>query len=486
MMKWAEPRTLLLVDDHHVLYCPGVSRVLHPLQRHAANPLLSETRPWELAIGYCSVHRRSQDGRYQMWYQAYAGDQAVERTHRVVVCYAESDDGIRWVKPDLGLYAFNDLQETNIVLIGNGGRSVNYGDSVLVDDLEPDPARRYKMAYWDFCRDQGREVPGLCVAFSADGIHWAKHPQAPLLKASYGDPGSPVPYADERAERYSDRPCAVSDVIDLTYDPRREAYLIHAKTWIEGPDGGMYWKRAVVRTESVDFIHWSRPQLIVSPDHGDAGQLHGGPGFFYGGIYFCLLQVLNFGGYDAGGDGAMPCELAISRDGVHWQRPFRDTFFLPVTGDQSTFDSGCLWTNATPVFLNDEFRFYYGAYTDWNADLNDDSSGIGLATMPRDRFAGLRPVERKGQITLKPITFQGLEGITINADATQGSLKVEILDEEGYRVRGFSRDDAMAITGDSLRHDVRWRDRKITDLPDGRYMLRLYLEDAEVFAITPK
>src|SRR5688572_20904979 len=33
-------RTLLLVDDHDLLYCAGTRRVLHPLKRHASNPLI--------------------------------------------------------------------------------------------------------------------------------------------------------------------------------------------------------------------------------------------------------------------------------------------------------------------------------------------------------------------------------------------------------------------------------------------------------------
>src|SRR5688500_6695902 len=76
------PRTLLLVDDHHVLYRPGTRRVLHPLTRHANNPLIrGRETPWEVAIAWSSVHRDEKSGRYQLWYQAYAGEAARERTH---------------------------------------------------------------------------------------------------------------------------------------------------------------------------------------------------------------------------------------------------------------------------------------------------------------------------------------------------------------------------------------------------------------------
>ena len=160
------PRTLLFADDHEILYRSGTERRLHPPKRHES-PVLSETKPWELAIGYCSVQRAPagiqgvEEGTYQLWYQAYAGRRAKSPTRRVVVGYAESKDGLAWTKPDLGLFDFNGDPATNIVLVGNGGRSVNYGAAVIVDPLTTDASGRYKMAYWDFAGD----VPGLFVAF---------------------------------------------------------------------------------------------------------------------------------------------------------------------------------------------------------------------------------------------------------------------------------------------------------------------------------
>ncbi|HCN78875.1 MAG TPA: hypothetical protein DIT13_16990, partial [Verrucomicrobiales bacterium] len=60
--------------------------------RHPQNPLITEDKPWEMAIAWTSVHRDKATGRYQMWYQAYAGKRAQLKTHECVVCYAESAD----------------------------------------------------------------------------------------------------------------------------------------------------------------------------------------------------------------------------------------------------------------------------------------------------------------------------------------------------------------------------------------------------------
>lgn len=86
------------MDDHDILYRSGTKRVLHPPTKHPQNPLITEDKPWELAIGWTSVHRDAKTGKYQLWYQAYAGKRAQLKTHECTVAYAESDDEPRSVQ----------------------------------------------------------------------------------------------------------------------------------------------------------------------------------------------------------------------------------------------------------------------------------------------------------------------------------------------------------------------------------------------------
>jgi hypothetical protein len=475
----------LLVDDHHVLYRAGTRRVFHPLKRHPDNPLIAgRDKPWEVALAFNSVHCDPKTGRYQMWYQSYAGEAAKDKTRRCTVCYAESTDGLRWHKPALDLFPFNDVARTNIVLVANGGYSDRYGASVLFDAGERDPARRYKMAYFDFSVDGGRQYPGLCVAFSPDGIHWTKHPKAPLLRASYGDVGDELPYGDERTSAPWKCPLSVADAFDVIWDPVHEAYALYGKMWIDGPDGRMYWKHGAGRAVSRDFIHWDAPALCMWPDDLDAPyvEFHTTPVFFHHGVYFAAPQILNRG--DRGG--TMDVELAVSRDGVRFDRPFRSAFWLPKR-QGNHFDSGTVVTNASPVVLDDEIRFYYGGYSMGATGADDMShvSGVGLATMPRDRFAGLRPTEALGQVTLRPLDLSGRRQVRLNADASAGQLRLELLDASGRRVRGFSKEDAEPLRGDSLRHTAAWTGKRLADLPAGVSMPRIHLEGgAEVFALT--
>ncbi len=485
--------TLLFVDDHDILYRPGTQRVLHQPVRHNKNPLLSgPTLKHQLA--YCSVHHDPQSGRWQMWYQTSGAGS--------VIGYAESKDGIAWTRPNVGVMSFEGFPEGNIVMTSEG----HYNAAVVVDPPGGDAARRYKLAYWSIpwqknpapgVKDKRAPGGGMFVAFSADGIHWEKQP-GPVLLGTYGaitDPplvGEPPKFGV---------PNSVSDVVDVSYDALRKRYLAVTKAWIDGPDGRTFWKRAIVSSESTDFLSWSTPKLILAPDEHDGVrpaaypgtrqgvQLHGAPAFERHGVYFALLQLADFETH-----GLQPIELALSRDGDTWQRPFRKTMFFPVN-EPGHFDTGRIWSNATPVVVGDELRFYFGgAENPWHFGRKENVwgskknklplTGIGLATLKLDRFAGVKPLERIGQLTLHPRSLAGVKRITLNAAAVKAAVRVELLDASGRRIPGFTKADAVPLTGDSLRHEVKWQSADLTKLPARDVTIRVHLDRAEVFALT--
>ena len=507
----AKKRTLLLVDDHDVLYRSGTERVFHPAVKRE-EPVIAEEKLWEKAIAWNSVYRDPKTGKYQMWYQAYAGRGSPathSKTLDSTVCYAESSDGIHFTKPNLGLFTFRDVKDTNIVLIGNGGYGDRYGCAVVVDPREPDAQRRYKMAHYDWSMDGGREYAGLHLAFSPDGIHWTKEPKL-IYRTSFGARGMQPPFPGE--ETYHEAPGknntvrrtwiipgTMSDAADLMFDPVRKKFAIYGKSWIDGPDGSMGWKHGMARVESSDLHHWTKLRLVCFPDEFDPPviEFHTAPAFYHSGRYFCLNQLLD----RRKEEGGIEIELMTSRDGLEWERAFRKEKFIS-RGKERAFDATSLFTNATPVILGDEMRFYYGAYGSTAIgggeaiEGNQQPSGVGLATLPRDRFAGLRtvafthqptqkkPLEHIGQVTLKPLDFKGCTDIVINANATGGSVTAELLTEDGYRVPGFDKSTCVPLKKDAIRYRVSWKEKKLTDLPPGSYLLRLHLQKAEVFAVT--
>ena len=75
------------------------------------------------------VLRDPADGKLKLWY-IVSGESEGSSSY---IAYAESDDGIAWNKPTLGLFPYKDIADTNIVLVGNGGCSIRYANSIVVD-----------------------------------------------------------------------------------------------------------------------------------------------------------------------------------------------------------------------------------------------------------------------------------------------------------------------------------------------------------------
>ncbi len=514
-------RTILFVDDEDILYRPGTIRQVVEFKRHSTDPVIAPDKPWEAMLGWTSVHRDPKTGRHQLWYQAYQERRVEDKVMKNTVCYAESTDGITWTKPILGLFSFYEIKDTNIVLVGErGSYGERYCNSVVVDERDPDPARRYKMAYYDWVPKSGAEGgSGTHVAFSPDGIHWTKYAGNPVHKTSFGAKSLEVPFEDEGpylempGKNNSPRriwrvPHSMSDALDVLYDARLGVFVGYGKMWTPWPDGTIAWKHAMGRMESKDFMHWSKPELIAAVNDRDAAQLefHTSPVFMHNGMYFSLNQILDRA------VGSMDAEFMCSRDGRRWDRSLAGSFAIP-RGQPGRFDAGSVITNGTPIILEKEMRFYYGGYRGTaigGVGLNEQKlggkdyhSGIGLATTPRDRLAAIainplvkvkkQPANKPrientiGNVTLKPLDLATVKTITLNADASKGSVWLEVLNEDGYRIRGFSKADAVPMQGDNLAHEAAWKEKKLADLPAGKkHILRVHLEKAELFALTLK
>ena len=96
-------------------------------------------------------------------------------------------------------------------------------------------------------------------------------------------------------------------------------------------------------------------------------------------------------------------------------------------------------------------------------------------------FASRRAGEQEGVLTTHPLVFQGSR-LTINAAANKGLLVVEVLDEAGRPVPGYSREECLLETFDSSQQEVNWKSR--TDLAALRgkpVRLRFYLQNADLY-----
>ena len=74
------------------------------------------------------------------------------------------------------------------------------------------------------------------------------------------------------------------------------------------------------------------------------------------------------------------------------------------------------------------------------------------------------------------------EGLRINAAARNGSVAVAVLDEHGIQHEGYGRVDCALFDGDSVRHEVTWREVSFASLKGKVVRLKFYLRNARLYS----
>ena len=105
-----------VVEDRWLL-----ERVAPPLVKHPANPLITRTGEWEGSgphMGGTALFD-PEEQRFKIWYTVFNRH---NYDHRLPfsynVAYAESDDGITWTKPALGVFQHEADPANNLIALG--------------------------------------------------------------------------------------------------------------------------------------------------------------------------------------------------------------------------------------------------------------------------------------------------------------------------------------------------------------------------------
>ena len=101
----------LFIDGTLIDSLRDVQQVLHHPQR--CEPIISIDKAWEVGgVAYAVLF--ADDGLFRAWYRCTPEPDS-NSTAKSLTAYAESDDGINWRKPSLGLVEFQGSMDNNLV-----------------------------------------------------------------------------------------------------------------------------------------------------------------------------------------------------------------------------------------------------------------------------------------------------------------------------------------------------------------------------------
>ncbi len=451
----------LFIDDYVIGQMNNVSQQLNQPVKYTGNPVIELVPPQtaggdELVVMYGNTIYDEDDELFKMWHEQgnYYG------TSRPVA-YATSSDGVNWDLPCLGLVSYPNWHapgcgtgdyDNNLLLdTGQGVHSMG----VFKDLDETDPAKRYKMLY---CSN-GNETP-LRPAFSADGIHW-----------NPASSGNWIPTND------SSTTCM--------WDPKLGKYVAHTRPNAWGTPNGL--ERQVIQYESDDFLNWTAHGIIMKADENDPlghRQFYEMPWMQYEDVYIGFMSVFHVPLEGDPLEERIDTQLTFSRDNRNWIRAGNRETFIPNSPTVGDYDYGMIYVMQAPIVVGDEIWIYYSGWEGrHNApDLGEIQGGTAcLAKLRLDGFVSI-DASSAGTLTTKKMTMDG-DKLVVNADASGGTLKVEVLNAFGNVIGGFSQADCDVISSDNVRHTVTWSGSDdVSSLKGRTILLKFYLDNCKLYS----
>ena len=435
----------------------AVVHSVHPPKKHQANPV------YRGDCGYVNVARHPQTGKFQLWTQVHHWvEKPSGRSSRYAIAYAESDDGLNWDAPNLGLFEWQGSRNNNVVI--RGPKNARASGPQLLLTLPPEQKRGYEYVMTYRTGGAGRENDGIRLIGSHDGIHWEsdsdvriKHVHSDTLNSIVFDAGRKRYFmtcrAKDRYRRFK------GEMID-TGASRRVSFLTNDDLWTE-------WE--------------GHPRTLLTPDEVDAEDhfnfFYGMPVHHYAGIYWGFLWVFRM-------NDPIHTELVTSRDGIHWRRSPHRVPLIPL-GDDGTWDDGMTFGGPHWVAVGSDWRFYYAGH-DGGHDSKERKAAIGLATCPKERLIGLYGPKNGGAVVTRLIKWPGGDLFVNVASRGDGAaqLSVRISDAIRSPLAGFDHGDCVPFSGDAVRHKVTWRgDRSMAELEGKIVRLEIFLQDMDLFTI---
>jgi len=491
----------LFVDKYLIeeLFGKAVLRLSRPLPREI---VLWQDMPWETGKGAMSYITVLKDDRtYHMYYKGAMMRDIPKEAEKafgiadIIICYAKSDDGIHWEKPDLGLIEFDGSKKNNIVWKGIG----SHGFTPFID-TRPDcsSGERYKAV--GLSKTDVEPKPAgtkyLFVLKSPDGLHWTpmKGPK------EYGG------IFDRHDGEFDSQNTAFWDETSgcyrIYFRKRRDADRADLAGREDGE--GNYTAKAQVRdiktAVSADCLNWSEPQFLEYGDSPDeelyTNQIIPYPRAPHIMVGFPSRYVEGRGPltewhkkmseehpgrtYISYTDGL----FMSSRDGRTFHR-WGEAFLRPGMPESRVWSYGACYQSYGLVETASDIP---DGPREWSVyACQGYRNGPGMIrrfTLRLDGFASVRAPFSGGTVLTKPLIHGGTQLELNYATSAAGSIRVEIQDIEGNPITGLSLDECNPLFGNTLNRKAVWKSGAAPKTAAGTPVRLLFeLKDADLFAL---
>jgi hypothetical protein len=462
-----------LFVDNFLISASTLTQVAHTPDFYIGNPILEPDKDWENTIEgapYAApfsdgIWYDEHDGKFKMWYLAGAGMLHKEDKQTFYTAYAESTDGIHWVKPALDVY-----QNTNLVDTCNRDAA-----TIWLDKLEKDPAKRFKM--FNVERRPTDRRWQFILKYSADGIHWSDG------VAQSGD------LYDRSSAFYN--PFRGVWVLSMRYGTKVSS---RSRSYLENvdPEVAVSMAHRVRRgVPDKNVVYWFTPS-DKEPRNPDYPEVE--PGIYnfdaipYESIMLGMYSVWQGPENNICARDSIQKKneifLGYSRDGFHFSRQSFKPFMANDRSEGAWNWGNMQSINGVPLVVGDSLYFYSSGRR-LNKIMWDSYTSTGLAKLRRDGFVSLHGDAKGGYVLTEPISFDGTY-LFVNADVkgSKSQLSVEVLDKDGNIIEGFSAKDCASLKKvDSTKALVSWKkNADLASLKGQTIRLKFYVTNGDLYS----
>lgn len=394
----------------------------------------------------------------------------------------------------LGAESVEVLESSDAIHFQRTGTRIGGGtfSMIFLDPHDPDPARRYKLFHQEFSSPFDPVKHGVFASYSVDGVHFTSA-------------GRVFPF-------FTDNPTIVH------WDARLGKYVIYTRAFdynsekqrrigrIETDDPLKPWPYRKTSNDRI-FPSMENIDVVLSPDAED--DPHSDIYYNAAAIYpwaanTYLMFTAQFRHFSPDRNpfirprvpgqwedfGMLEVQLAVSRDGIHWDRPSREPYV--ATGLADEWDRW--YAVMGPGIIrrgNYLYQYYYSSGRLHDSVVlrpeYDESArqvgGVGVVKQRLDGFVSADADQRGGYLRTPPLVFRG-KSLRLNIDTgSMGTAFVEIEDAEGRPVPGFALADCEEIGGNFIDQRVYWKGRSdLSSLAGKPIRLRINLKRAKLYA----